>query len=108
MELTAEMIADIRAKAENYVESEKEDFFRDEVIALLDKGDDEALYDAFYIFRHYTYQRLLQPITPMYVCSPYRTILEALKQRILRANGNAALRKMQPILPQSVTFSAAI
>lgn len=48
MELTAEMIADIRAKAENYVESEKEDFFRNEVIALLDKGDDEALYDAFY------------------------------------------------------------
>ena len=26
MELTAEMIADIRAKAESYVESEKEDF----------------------------------------------------------------------------------
>ena len=48
MELTAEMIADIRAKAESYVESEKEDFFRNEVAALLDKGDDEALYDAFY------------------------------------------------------------
>ena len=48
MELTAEMIDDIRAKAESYVESEKEDFFRNEVAALLDKGDDEALYDAFY------------------------------------------------------------
>ena len=48
MELTAEMIADIRAKAESYVESEKEDFFRNEVRTLLDKGDDEALYDAFY------------------------------------------------------------
>lgn len=48
MELTAEMIADIRAKAESYVESEKEEFFRNEVRSLLDKGDDEALYDAFY------------------------------------------------------------
>ncbi len=48
MELTAEMIADIRAKAESYVESEKEEFFRNEVLSLLDKGDNDALYDAFY------------------------------------------------------------
>ena len=48
MELTREMIDQIAAKARSYVASEKEEAFRKEVEALLEKEDWTALYDAFY------------------------------------------------------------
>ena len=48
MELTKEMREEVRAKAEDYIRSEKEAFFRDQVKGLLDAGDWDGLYDAFY------------------------------------------------------------